>query len=1213
VWKLQQTNSSVDVTTPSNVIWPTYTNATQRKTDYWWKVNVTDNDGNSREAIYHFTTTRGDPPQIALVNPSPNGTTNVPIFPSCQIWANDSEGDTLTVYWYENSTGSYELRATYNNNVSANSTTGYVFPQFTNYSRNYYWKVVVNDSYYNTTATYYFTTEPIDTSVNTISPYNITWSPLTTTTSEGTDLNNVTLYYRWSEDNQSWGGGPPQWSTIYYDNFEEGAYGNYSEDDSDGDVTINAASWVDGTYSVYLRDDTGANLYLTDAISADTNEYTQIQVDFSFVVDDFNNPGTEDWWFQYYNGSSSAWETVYDYDCGIGTYIDQNSGTNWDTNGIIRQTFYFNESQGWNLSDDFKIRFYCDASGDADDLYVDTIYINATTGPIQGTNWVVWQNASNPDVASPWEWDFNFPNSTGYYEFYSIGKKNGSTDETLPPSADALCFFKLGGHDPTIDLINPSPNGTTGVNLLPLCQVWINDTDGDTLTVYWYENTTGGWILRNTNASITTNSVVNYTFSQFANYSITYWWKVAVNDTLNNVSAVFSFTTEPLDTSVDTISPYNVNKKPLTITATNATPVDNVTLWYRYSTVNHSWATYETGVVENVNGWTAVTLDNTYSNPVVIVTGQDGADRSLGVEKSRPRIRNVGSTSFQVIITNDTGVTVTEDVGYIVMEEGHWEIDGVEVEVGTYSVTDTSSHYIAYSQEFPGNTVVVDTIQEETNLGESRYTEDSMNATGYTVYWSQYDGGGNIGPVTAGYLAIEVGSTSTLFESGIEQEVSEDPDDGLWRTVSFSNTYNETPVLFTNPIDLAGGDPTIVGRSNLSNTSVDVRCTEGQQLDAEMDHAACDIPWIVWTKTTVNSVDWQIWNGTSNPDEVSPWSWLFDFPNSTGYYEFYSIGKKRGSGDENPPSVADAGCQFLNNAPNVTTELPANQSINISLNPTLSIKVNDSEGHLMNISWYWGINSSCPNFIGTNSSVNNGTYHMDNDNNFSSNGQTYYWKVTVMDSFGAWTNETYHFKTTGVNKVIISKEKTAYALEISPDASMLYGIVNNTNVTAPIDTSWHYVVLTYDGTTLALYVDGKLQNTTTMDGSIPINGQDVLLGEQLTGTLDEIRISNTARSTSWINTSYKMTNSPTTFIRVESEQNQQYTYLSITIKNTGSATIKITEFYLIVNGTEKPIIDLQPYLYPRKEANILVDVLAAGTKRNKLITGNCISDCEEYS
>ena len=234
------------------------------------------------------------------------------------------------------------------------------------------------------------------TSVNTISPYTQTSSPLTTTATGDSELDNVTLYYRWSEDNWT-----VEWTTLNYDDFEDGTSANYSEYDGDGgDAWVDSTNKVDDTYTLHLEDDTGSNWHLTNNITADTNGYSQIIVEFKWNVDNFNNPGTEDWWFQYYNGSSSSWETVEDFDCGLGTKIDQQSGNNWDGEG--NELYYFNESEGWNLSDNFNIRFYCDASGNNDELYIDSIYINATTGEGSRINWRAWDDVSNPDTSYSW-------------------------------------------------------------------------------------------------------------------------------------------------------------------------------------------------------------------------------------------------------------------------------------------------------------------------------------------------------------------------------------------------------------------------------------------------------------------------------------------------------------------------------------------------------------------------------------------------------------------------------------------------------------------------------------------------------------------------------------------------------------------------------------------------------------------------------------------
>ena len=183
----------------------------------------------------------------------------------------------------------------------------------------------------------------------------------------------------------------------------------------------------------------------------------------------------------------------------------------------------------------------------------------------------------------------------------------------------------------------------------------------------------------------------------------------------------------------------------------------------------------------------------------------------------------------------------------------------------------------------------------------------------------------------------------------------------------------------------------------------------------------------------------------------------------------------------------------------------------------------------MNITWYWGTDSSCPNLIGSNNSVSNGTYSQTNDNNFSLNDQTYYWKILVNDGHGGWTNATYHFTTVGNNKIVVSKTQNAYSLEINPDGDTLYGYINGNSVSASIDVNWHHVALTYDGSEIKLYKDGVLVDNASLSGDINTNNEDLKLGEYLTGTLDEIRISNTARSTAWLNTSYQNTNNPTTF------------------------------------------------------------------------------------
>jgi len=151
--------------------------------------------------------------------------------------------------------------------------------------------------------------------------------------------------------------------------------------------------------------------------------------------------------------------------------------------------------------------------------------VNTTTFVTSGSeeSWML-AGGTNPDTGSPWSWSFDFEshNDTGYYEFYSIGKKSGSTDETPPGTKDASCYWP-GNTAPTVDDKTPV-NESTGVSPCPAVTVeaYVNDTDGDTLAVTWATNESGSWINKYTNTSQEANPTASYQFSNFSNYSTTY-------------------------------------------------------------------------------------------------------------------------------------------------------------------------------------------------------------------------------------------------------------------------------------------------------------------------------------------------------------------------------------------------------------------------------------------------------------------------------------------------------------------------------------------------------------------------------------------------------------------------------------------------------------------------------------------------------------------
>jgi hypothetical protein len=92
----------------------------------------------------------------------------------------------------------------------------------------------------------------------------------------------------------------------------------------------------------------------------------------------------------------------------------------------------------------------------------------------------------------------------------------------------------------------------------------------------------------------------------------------------------------------------------------------------------------------------------------------------------------------------------------------------------------------------------------------------------------------------------------------------------------------------------------------------------------------------------------------------------------------------------------------------------------------------------------------------------------------------------------------------------------------------------------PLST-WTFVTATFDGTNIRFYQNGTSSTTAaaTLGDSTPgnccIGGLNVSSNSYFDGTLDEIRLSNIARSADWITAEYNNQNSPATFYTLSGE------------------------------------------------------------------------------
>ncbi len=135
--------------------------------------------------------------------------------------------------------------------------------------------------------------------------------------------------------------------------------------DGGGDCyRINSSRSFDGNYSIRIRDNSGTASAMTSN-SYDVTVYDNLEVKFNFYS--YSMEYNEDFWLRYYDGSS--WHTVQAYA----------RGTDFNNNVFTEATVNISSSS-YNFPANAKFRFQCDASSNADQIYIDNVIITATSG-----------------------------------------------------------------------------------------------------------------------------------------------------------------------------------------------------------------------------------------------------------------------------------------------------------------------------------------------------------------------------------------------------------------------------------------------------------------------------------------------------------------------------------------------------------------------------------------------------------------------------------------------------------------------------------------------------------------------------------------------------------------------------------------------------------------------------------------------------------------
>ncbi len=87
------------------------------------------------------------------------------------------------------------------------------------------------------------------------------------------------------------------------------------------------------------------------------------------------------------------------------------------------------------------------------------------------------------------------------------------------------------------------PYGSSGISLSPTLNITVADSEGDTMNITWFSNSSGSWQIFDTNNSVN-NGTYRQVFSNATENGKWWYWKVNVSDnTSYNVSNIYKFYT----------------------------------------------------------------------------------------------------------------------------------------------------------------------------------------------------------------------------------------------------------------------------------------------------------------------------------------------------------------------------------------------------------------------------------------------------------------------------------------------------------------------------------------------------------------------------------------------------------------------------------------------------------------------------------------------
>ncbi len=536
-------------------------------------------------------------------------------------------------------------------------------------------------------------------------------------------------------------------------------------------------------------------------------------------------------------------------------------------------------------------------ASDLDGVANVTLWYRYTTDKI---TWIPWTKVSI-DTAAPWSWSFGFPNSNGYYEFFSIANDTAGNQEAWKGAFEAECLFDTVAPSSSVNTISPYWRNAATLNI------------GATATEFWYSgflNVTLWFRFAADNATWGTWTFFGsddlapwqWAFNFPAGDGYYQFYSVAT-DLANNEEAI-PVTADAIcghDASAPTSAvivagAYWRTTTPIALTATASDALSGVSyveLWFRYAVDNVTWGSWTFAQADPSLPWA-------YSFNFYLGDGYYEF-QSRGVDNAN----------------NLEPLAGAADVGY-----------AYDSTAPSSSVTYTAPYWRTATP------ITVDAAAADTLNGVASvelFVRTSMdNATwgswtsfgaDGTAPWSwSYDFGADI------YYEFYTRATDTL--GNIEDAPASA--DATW-------AYD-----ITAPSSSATSEGAYV--KLLSNWQIN-----GTASDDSLAVSAVQL----WYRYSADNITWGGWTMLAF-DTAAPWQWDFNSPDGAGYYEFYTIAIDGAGNTEAAPATADAGWRYLGDITPPASSVDAIAGYWLASSPcTLTAAATDAQSGVANVTlWF---------------------------------------------------------------------------------------------------------------------------------------------------------------------------------------------------------------------------------------------------------------------